>query len=136
MCKNATYQWIYCSDLTPITNQTQSQFIPQINGLYAVIVTNTCGSDTSECATVNTIGLINLDGLKIQIAPNPSNGEIMIQLNQLNEPIAFFVTDMQGRIILNDDIHSLEKIIDLRHLRSGTYLLHFDGIGVYQWIKE
>lgn len=133
---NATYQWIYCSDLTPITNQTQSQFIPQINGLYAVIVTNTCGSDTSECATVNTIGLIDLDGLKIQIAPNPSNGEIMIQLNQLNEPIAFFVSDMQGRIILNDDIHSLEKIIDLRHLRSGTYLLHFDGIGVYQWIKE
>ena len=133
---NATYQWIYCSDLTPITNQTQSQFIPQINGLYAVIVTNTCGSDTSECATVNTIGLINLDGLKIQIAPNPSNGEIMIQLNQLNEPIGFFVTDMQGKIILNDDIHSLEKIIDLRHLRSGTYLLHFDGIGVYQWIKE
>lgn len=133
---NATYQWIYCSDLTPITNQTQSQFIPQINGLYAVIVTNTCGSDTSECATVNTIGLIDLDGLKIQIAPNPSNGEIMIQLNQLNEPIAFFVTDMQGKIILNDDIHSLEKIIDLRHLRSGTYLLHFDGIGVYQWIKE
>jgi hypothetical protein len=133
---NATYQWIYCSDLTPISNQTQSQFIPQINGLYAVIVTNTCGSDTSECATVNTIGLIDLDGLKIQIAPNPSNGEIMIQLNQLNEPIAFFVTDMQGKIILNDDIHSLEKIIDLRHLRSGTYLLHFDGIGVYQWIKE
>lgn len=133
---NATYQWIYCSDLTPISNQTQSQFIPQINGLYAVIVTNTCGSDTSECATVNTIGLIDLDGLKIQIAPNPSNGEIMIQLNQLNEPIAFFVSDMQGRIILNDDIHSLEKIIDLRHLRSGTYLLHFDGIGVYQWIKE
>ena len=133
---NASYQWVFCSDNLPISGAINPTFTAIQNSLYYVIVTNTCGSDTSECATVNTIGLIDLDGLKIQIAPNPSNGEIMIQLNQLNEPIAFFVTDMQGKIILNDDIHSLEKIIDLRHLRSGTYLLHFDGIGVYQWIKE
>ena len=133
---NASYQWVFCSDNLPIAGAINPTFTAIQNSLYYVIVTNTCGSDTSECATVNTIGLIDLDGLKIQIAPNPSNGEIMIQLNQLNEPIAFFVSDMQGRIILNDDIHSFEKIIDLRHLRSGTYLLHFDGIGVYQWIKE
>jgi hypothetical protein len=133
---NATYQWIYCSDLTPISNQTQSQFIPQINGLYAVIVTNTCGSDTSECATVNTIGLIDLDGLKIQIAPNPSNGDIMIQLNQVNEPIHLYISDMQGRILMSDELISLEKTIDLHHFTSGTYFITLEGLGVYQVVKN
>jgi hypothetical protein len=81
---NATYQWIYCSDLTPVTNQTQSQFIPQINGLYAVVVTNNCGSDTSECATVNTIGLNELHKNNVHIFPNPSNGIFLIKLNSLS----------------------------------------------------
>ena len=133
---NATYQWIYCSDLTPITNQTQSQFIPQINGLYAVVVTNNCGSDTSECANVNTIGLNELDNFEVQIAPNPSNGDIMIQLNQVNEPIHLYISDMQGRILMSDELISLEKTIDLHHFTSGTYFITLEGLGVYQLVKN
>lgn len=133
---NATYQWIYCSDLTPVTNQTLSQFIPQINGLYAVVVTNTCGSDTSECANVNTIGLNELDNLEVQIAPNPSNGDIMIQLNQVNEPIHLYISDMQGRILMSDELISLEKTIDLHHFTSGTYFITLEGLGVYQLVKN
>ena len=133
---NATYQWIYCSDLTPITNQTLSQFIPQINGLYAVVVTNSCGSDTSECADVNTIGLNELNSGEVQIAPNPSNGDIMIQLNQLNEPIHLYISDMQGRILMSDELISLEKTIDIHHFTSGTYFITLEGLGVYQVVKN
>ncbi len=133
---NATYQWIYCSDLTPVTNQTQSQFIPQINGLYAVVVTNNCGSDTSECANVNTIGLNELNDGEVQIAPNPTNGEIMILLNQLNEPIHLYIRDMQGRILMGDELFSLEKTIDLHHFSSGTYFITLEGFGVYQVVKN
>ena len=133
---NATYQWIYCSDITPVINQTQSQFIPQINGLYAVVVTNTCGSDTSDCSNVNTIGLNELDNREVQIAPNPTNGEIMIQLNQVNEPIHLYISDMQGRILMSDVLISLEKTIDLHHFTSGTYFLTLEGLGVYQLVKN
>jgi hypothetical protein len=133
---NATYQWIYCSDITPVTNQTQSQFIPQINGLYAVVVTNSCGSDTSECANVNTIGLNELDNSEVQIAPNPTNGEIMILLNQLNEPIHLYISDMQGRILMGDKLFSLEKTIDLHHFSSGNYFIILEGFGVYQVVKN
>lgn len=132
----ATYQWIFCSDLTIIPNQTTNQFIPEFNGSYAVIITDNCGSDTSECANVNTIGLNELNNMKAQIAPNPSNGEIIIQLNQMNHSINISVTDMQGRILLIEGMDSIEKTIDLNRFSPGTYLINLEGLGVYTIIKE
>ena len=133
---NATYQWIYCSDLTPITNQTLSQFIPQINGLYAVVITNNCGSDTSECATVNTIGFNELQWNNVQIFPNPSNGIFTLKLNSSINPPLFFVTDLQGRILLTEQLTDSEMKVDLSKFSNGTYFIHLDGIGVFQLIKQ
>lgn len=133
---NATYQWIYCSDLTPVTNQTQSQFIPQINGLYAVVITNNCGSDTSECATVNTIGFNELQWNNVQIFPNPSNGIFNLELNSsINSPL-FFVTDLQGRILLTEELMDSEMKVDLSKFSNGTYFIHLDGIGTFQLVKQ
>ena len=133
---NATYQWIYCSDLTPITNQTLSQFIPQINGLYAVVITNNCGSDTSECATVNTIGFNELQWNNVQIFPNPSNGIFTLKLNSSINSSLFFVTDLQGRILLTEQLTDSEMKVDLSKFSNGTYFIHLDGIGVFQLIKQ
>ena len=133
---NASYQWVFCSDNLPIVGAVNPTFTAIQNSLYYVVVTNSCGSDTSECANVNTIGLNELDNREVQIAPNPTNGEILIQLNQVNEPIHLFISDMQGRILMSDEIFSLEKTINLNHFSSGTYFITLEGIGIYQVVKN
>jgi hypothetical protein len=60
----------------------------------------------------------------------------MIQLNQVNEPIHLYISDMQGRILMSDELISLEKTIDLHHFTSGTYFITLEGLGVYQVVKN
>ena len=74
--------------------------------------------------------------VELFIAPNPTNGEILIQLNQVNEPIHLFISDMQGRILMSDEIFSLEKTINLHHFSSGTYFITLEGLGIYQVVKN
>ncbi len=133
---NVSYQWVFCSDNLPIAGAVNPTFTAIQNSLYYVVVTNSCGSDTSECANVNTIGLNELDNREVQIAPNPTNGKIMIQLNQVNEPIHLYISDMQGRILMSDELISLEKTIDLHHFTSGTYFITLEGLGVFQLVKN
>jgi hypothetical protein len=133
---NATYQWIYCSDLTAITNQTQSQFIPQINGIYAVVISNSCGSDTSECATVNTIGFSELNPSTFQVFPNPSNGLYTITQGLSTEPTEMYLSDVHGRILMRQWINKSSFSIDIQKYKPGTYFIHFGDFGVVQIMKE
>ena len=133
---NATYQWIYCSDITPVTNQTQSQFIPQINGLYAVVVTNSCGSDTSECANVNTIGLSELDFSSISLYPNPAFDKISIEINGEMTPRMLTIYDVQGRLLRNVIIESVSFDLSITELSQGSYILKIEGIGSLRFTKN
>ena len=54
---NASYQWVNCPNYDAIVGEDSSNYIVTTNGNYAVIVTNTCGADTSSCAPIITIGL-------------------------------------------------------------------------------
>jgi hypothetical protein len=133
---NATYQWIYCSDLTPVTNETQSQFIPQINGLYAVVVTNSCSSDTSDCKGVNTIGLNEQFKTNVEIFPNPNNGMFTLKWNTLNHCAPMYISDIQGRILMTEILKDSEIKIDLSSFCNGTYFIQLNGIGVFQLVKQ
>jgi hypothetical protein len=133
---NASYQWIYCSDITPVTNQTQSQFIPQINGLYAVVVTNSCGSDTSECANVNTIGLSELDFSGISLYPNPAFDKISIGLNGEMTPRMLTVYDVQGRLLRNEVIENVSFDLSIPELSQGSYILKIEGLGSLRFTKN
>lgn len=133
---NATYQWVFCSDNLPISGAVNPTFTAIENSLYYVIVTNNCGSDTSECATVNTIGLNELQGNNVQISPNPSNGIFNLKLHSsINSPL-FFVTDLQGRILLTEQLMDSEMKVDLSKFSNGTYFIHLDGIGTFQLVKQ
>ncbi len=133
---NVTYQWVFCSDNLPILSAVNPTFTAIQNSLYYVVVTNTCGSDTSECANVNTIGIEELNDHEVRISPNPSNGEIMIQLNQLITPVHFYINDVQGRILLSEDLTSPQESFDIHQLTSGTYFITLEGLGVFQLVKN
>jgi len=84
------YQWIYCSDLTPVAGATGVTFDPPTQDpnysgegdFYAVISTEGNCVDTSGCFNVNG-GALSFDELELSSAitvfPNPSNGIFSIE---------------------------------------------------------
>jgi hypothetical protein len=121
-----TYQWIYCSDLIPVPGATSPNFDPAVNALYAVVVTNNCGSDTSNCTAVSTIGLADNMQLKIAIYPNPNNGHFTILLPENNGSAKLEVLDLNGRIIFESILDEQSNELHLETLSSGTYWLRIN----------
>jgi hypothetical protein len=121
-----TYQWIYCSDLIPVPGATNPTFNPAANAIYAVVVTNNCGSDTSSCTTVSTIGLADSQQPEVEIYPNPNNGHFTILLPENNGSAKLEVLDLNGRIIFESILDQQANELHLETLSSGTYWLRIN----------
>ncbi len=121
-----TYQWIYCSDLIPVPGATNSTFNPAANAIYAVVVTNNCGSDTSSCTTVSTIGLADHQQPEFAIYPNPNNGHFTILVPENNGSAKLEVLDLNGRIIFESILDEQANELHLETLSSGTYWLRIN----------
>jgi len=130
----ATYQWIYCSDLTPVPNQTFSQFAPQANGTYAVVITDNCGSDTSDCITISTIGIDELKSV-FQVYPNPVNSELNVEIDLTVSEATYSILDLNYRIIQTGKILQSQPI-NVRSLADGTYILKIESLGYVRFIKH
>ena len=117
----ANYQWILCSDLEPIINETSSDFSPTVNALYAVIVSNSCGSDTSDCIDVNSIGLNEFNQLTIELYPNPNNGYFNVSVPSALIGVKIEIRDINGRILRTFIANEEWQVINISDLASGNY---------------
>jgi hypothetical protein len=131
-----TYQWIYCTDLTPIAGQTNSSFNPTVNGLYAVVVTNGCGSDTSGCSNVSTIGFNDLSSSQIKLYPNPNNGEFYLEIPEqfINQQVQIF--DLNGRLVFKQEVNTTLNLIQTEKLARGSYHLKIGNGQTLKFIKN
>ncbi|MFK7784553.1 MAG: T9SS type A sorting domain-containing protein [Crocinitomicaceae bacterium] len=121
-----TYQWIDCATNDPVAGATSATFAPTANGSYAVIVGNPAGCvDTSNCATVSTIGLDEeLLDASIQVYPNPAVSVINIVSG--DAPImSYSVLDMNGREVIQKILNTNETELELslESLSEGTYIV-------------
>ncbi len=133
---NANLQWINCSDLTPIAGATGATFTASVNGVYAVVASNACGSDTSECSTVNSVGLETLSSNGISIFPNPTNELLTVQV-----PVAFLgsewnLVDIRGRQVLNGQVDIEQFQLNLSDLARGKYWLSLGTNQPIQVVKN
>lgn len=131
----ATYQWIYCSDLTPVTNQSFIQFAPQANGTYAVVITDNCGSDTSDCITISTIGIDELNNY-FSVYPNPAISELNVLTDILEMNTYFEIYDLNNRLIKSGNVFDEERKIDVNSLSSGVYILKLDHTSAIRFVKQ
>ena len=131
-----TYQWISCTDLTPIAGQTNSSFNPTTNGLFAVVVTNGCGSDTSECASVSTIGFNDLSNNEIKLYPNPNDGQFYLEIPEqlTNQQIEIF--DLNGRLVFKQELNATLNLIQTEKLARGSYYLKINNGLPLKFIKN
>lgn len=122
----STYQWIDCSNETPIAGATNQWFTPSANGVYAVVVaTNLACIDTSDCVTYNLVGIHELQEGVVAIYPNPSHDSFMLSVTKemIGEEIE--ITGTLGELVYKTTVLEMEQKIDLSSYSSGTYYLSF-----------
>jgi hypothetical protein len=131
----AQYQWIRCESNSPISEATSQNFTAIANGQYAVVVTQNNCSDTSDCVSVNSVGVNELNFGNVIIYPNPVRD--IIHLSIASDLVEYLViTNVIGELLISGQ-HV--NALNVSQLAPGLYELIFviDGQkNVQRFIKE
>ena len=121
---NVNYQWINCTTNQPIVGETNQSYQPDINGSYAVILTNSYCSDTSACFLVEGLGIENLTQQMTDIYPNQTKKDVKIVFaEKINEGI-LKIYSIDGKLIKTINISNKTSLsIDLANFSNGTYII-------------
>ena len=123
--EGATFQWLDCNDnYSPIVGAVSKSYSPIIDGNYAVQVSQNGCIDTSFCYTITGITYIeNNFGSSLNIYPNPTNGNIKIELNKTYNDITIKLKSITGQIILVKNYRQVEKIDYFIREKPGIFIL-------------
>lgn len=130
---NAThYEWIDCSDDSPVGNNTTS-FTATANGQYAVVVSNSACTDTSQCFTVTGIGLDENEELQIEAMPVPFDQ--MLTINGLEPGTQLEVFNLTGSLIRTIRVDDTHVDIPTSEWPSGMYIIRATRADLINEIK-
>lgn len=101
---------------------------PTTNTTYTVlgIDANGCQNTTSFTQNVSTctdINNLNPFGNGIHIYPNPTNGILIIELNNVSENSSVEIYNSIGQLILIEKIMTSQQVFNLNHLTNGIYFI-------------
>lgn len=121
-----TYTWIPSGG----NNSTASNLLP---GCYTVDVTdaNNCISSTSVCLNSTPTNLQNNNINVIKVYPNPSNNEIIFNLNSILNPselIEIKIINALGSIVHSENLYNnqSQQHINISNLKNGYYFLQIN----------
>ncbi|OIQ36284.1 MAG: hypothetical protein BM555_02990 [Crocinitomix sp. MedPE-SWsnd] len=116
------YQWIDCSDNSPVSGETGQSFTPTANGDYAVIVTELGCSDTSDCENISGLG-IGQNDLSFNIYPNPATDVLTIETSLTND-VQLQLLSIDGKQLRTVAVLNPSKyVLDVSTLPNGVYIL-------------
>ena len=138
---NASYQWLDCNDnYAPIPGENSIGYTPTQNGSYAVEITENSCVDTSSCAEITIAGLNELEeSVKLVVYPNPTSNEINVMFEKTIVRLEIVITDIQGKMVLNQKYTNTDHIHLEMNMPSGVYLITVrtpQGQKTIQVIKE
>lgn len=116
---HTSYQWIDCATLNPVPNETLNTFTPMVGGDYAVIVSNECGIDTSDCFTLSDVS--ELYDHDISISPNPVKDILYIEKLRSNDKVRFY--NVLGKEIYVSRISENPAMFSFNGFSKGIYFL-------------
>ena len=120
----ATYQWLDCNNnYAIISGATNQLFVASANGSYAVEVTQNSCTDTSNCVTVSGVGIDELTNLNISVYPNPTTGNVTIELERVLPNITFQVKNVVGQTVETKTYTATNKIEFNLQGDNGIYFL-------------
>jgi len=90
------------------------------------------GISNSFTVTVDAcLGVTEFAGLGVSIYPNPSNGQIVLDVSGDSEGLVFTVVDMHGKLVYTETLseirNGLRKQIDLGDLAKGVYFVRLEA---------
>ena len=97
---------------------------------------NDCGvgifSEAIEVTVVYGVGIEEYEALKVQILPNPNNGEFILKMEtESHGYLEIQVLDAIGNTVYTGMIeltsNKMNKRISLNHLKKGIYFIHFSN---------
>lgn len=119
-----TYQWYDCDLNDDIDGETAQQYYPDVNGNYAVIVSNGTCSDTSDCVDFMFWNVNELDLTKlISLYPNPANEFVTIS-NKSNLDLAIEVIDLTGKVCFETSSKNTSISVNVNSLNNGVYIVN------------
>jgi Ig-like domain CHU_C associated/Secretion system C-terminal sorting domain/Beta-propeller repeat len=101
----ASYQWLNCSNYSPISGANSQSYTATVNGSYAVSITQNGCTDTSACTTIINAATPDANSFEttLKISPNPFMDWIEIKASQFNSNTSLNILDALGRIIYNEE---------------------------------
>jgi hypothetical protein len=117
----ASYQWLTCNPFTIISGANNQAYTATVNGDYAVAVTENGCTDTSNCVTLNSVGIneLNTQNL-ITISPNPTNSIFKIEYPMNGANVILY--NSFGQKLLTSIIDNKTLLIDVSHFSKGIYI--------------
>ena len=134
---SATYQWLNCNTNQLIPGAINQSYTPNVNGNYAALITQ-CGiSDTSDCFSINTVGLDELEmDSEMIMYPNPANSQVSIKLSSRVDNYSIQIFNMLGERVFDKSLKGNESnAFDLSEFTSGTYWVEIQS-GYSIWKKK
>ncbi|MFT5818994.1 MAG: hypothetical protein ACI8ZM_000216 [Crocinitomix sp.] len=119
-----SYQWIKCDPFEIIDGATEIDYTAIEDGAYAVIIEKEFCIDTSECYSIIGLGIENPVINDVNIYPNPSNGQITIELAESVENGEIILYNNLGAIVSRVYIENNAATFDFSGLSNGIYLVH------------
>lgn len=118
------YQWYDCTNDSLIAGATASSYSPLHSGDYAVILQNGSCRDTSDCYTYTTVG-VNEEHFQneINIYPNPTNGLVMIEVDQKQKKIQVKVRNIHGQLVEEEQFVNQSNIQLQLNGKPGIYFI-------------
>lgn len=127
-----TYQWVECPGHVALPGETNQSFTPEVNGDYAVIISDGTCSDTSACITINNVSISELSFGNVEVFPNPTADFVKITLDGSAESINLNIYDVAGKLVHSElNLAPMTKLIELNFsdFDNGTYLIKINGSG-------
>jgi len=120
----AGHTWMI--DGKTITHDTTNRFLPKEKGKYSVMVSvDGCMSDVSNVIVLGVNKLAFSEDFKI--FPNPANGIINIETGQTTANAVFSIINLEGQVILKQNIAKHKTSVDIGHLPRGIYIVRLEN---------
>ena len=124
------YRWLDCNNSHSfIAQATNRSFTPKKNGSYAVQIRKNGCTDTSECVTIDYVGVNENEGFgNVSIYPNPSDGLFTIDFGGLSDVSIKVYNSLEQIVYKQDNIDSDTYLFEIKG-SSGIYILELDYHG-------
>lgn len=96
-----------------------------------------CSSrDTIAITVVKSTSIANIDEHEIKVYPNPSNGQVFIEIAEASHALTLVVYDAAGKSVRNIPIGN-RNIVEINNLAKGYYQLQVRDLnGIYLFVEK